>query len=81
MRYANPTDQEEAQPNFAPIAVRPHELARLIGVSHRHIYKLINHPDPARRLPTPFKMGRATFWRFADVQAWLDRQAALSAAA
>jgi predicted DNA-binding transcriptional regulator AlpA len=62
------------------MAVRPDDFARRIGVSRRYLYNLMNHPDPARRLPAPFKVGRATFWRFCDVEAWIERQAANSAA-
>lgn len=60
--------------------VRPKDLADRLGVTRRYLYDLLKHPDPARRLPRPLKIGRATFWRVEDVQAWIERQAAQPAA-
>ncbi|MBR2574538.1 MAG: helix-turn-helix domain-containing protein [Loktanella sp.] len=62
-----------AQPH--PLTLRPQGLADRLGVSRRHLYKLLRHPDPAVRLPAPFKIGRATFWRAADINDWIERQA------
>lgn len=70
------------RPNRAPIkplTIRPAGLASMLGVSTRHVTNLRNHPDPTRRLPQPFKIGRATFWRVADVEEWIDRQATATA--
>lgn len=67
-------------PHPHPFAVRPQELADRLGVTRRYLYDLLKHPDAMRRLPAPFKIGRATFWRVEDVQDWLDRQVAQSAA-
>ncbi|AGI65952.1 putative prophage CP4-57 regulatory protein [Octadecabacter antarcticus 307] len=58
-----------------PVALRARDLAERLGVSERHIHRLAKHPDPAVRLPSAFKVGRATFWRFSDIMAWIDRQA------
>ena len=71
---------ERLEPHPHPLILRPADLAGRLGVSTRHVTNLRNHPDPARRLPAPFKMGRAKFWRISDVQAWIERQAAQSAA-
>lgn len=65
------TTPETAPPNAAaaqphPLTLRPQGLADRLGVSRRHVYKLLQHPDPAVRLSAPFKIGRATFWRIAD---------------
>jgi len=50
-------------------------VARMLGVSQRHIERL----DSAQLIPRPVWIGRAKRWRFADIQAWLaadcpDRQ-------
>lgn len=72
--------QETKLPHPFPYTVRPQELADRLGVTRRYIYALLKHPDPAQRLPAPFKIGRATFWRVEDVQEWLTRQAERSPA-
>lgn len=63
-----------------PLTLRPQDLADRLGVTRRYLYDLLKHPDAARRLPAPFKIGRGTFWRVDDVQNWLDRQAERTAA-
>ena len=65
---------EKKSPHIAPLAYRPKDLADRLCVTHRYLYRLLKHPDPSRRLPAPFKIGRATFWRAKDVDAWLARQ-------
>jgi len=67
-------DIDRKTPHSFPLTLRPKDLADRLGVSRRYLYLLLKHPDPARRLPTPFKMGRATFWRADDVRGWIDRQ-------
>ena len=63
-----------------PLTLRPQGLADRLGVSRRQLYKLAKHPDPAVRLPASFKIGRATFWRVADINDWIERQANRNAA-
>jgi predicted DNA-binding transcriptional regulator AlpA len=67
-------------PHPHPMALRPQDLADRLGVTRRYLYDLLKHPDPARRLPAPFKIGRATFWRVEDVQEWLVQQTERDAA-
>lgn len=74
-KKAAPKPKAERQPHAHPLTLRPQDLADRIGTSRRYIYDLLRHPDPTRRLPAPFKIGRATFWRFEDVENWLNRQA------
>lgn len=62
------------------LALRPEQLARRLGVCRRQLYRLLKHPDPSVRLPAPFKIGRATFWRPEEVEDWLRRQGARRAA-
>lgn len=71
-------DQRENHPY--PLMLRPNDLADRIGVTRRYLYKLLKHPDPAQRLPSPLKIGRATFWRTEDIQNWINRQAVRSSA-
>lgn len=73
-----PSSLRPGHPN--PLAIRPAELAARLGTSTRNLYHLIKHPDPAVRLPQPFKIGRGTFWRVAEIEDWLTRQAERRAA-
>ena len=73
------TPGQATTPHPNPLTFRPQELADRLGVSRRHVYDLIRHADPAVRLPKPFKIGRGTFWRAAEIDAWIDRQAARAA--
>lgn len=43
------------------------EVARLCKLSTRAIYNLVAR----RAMPTPIKIGAATRWRRADIEAWL----------
>jgi predicted DNA-binding transcriptional regulator AlpA len=74
------TDADKKAPHPHPLTLRPKDLADRLGVTRRYLYDLLKHPDPVRRLPAPLKIGRATFWRIEDVQAWLTRQADRNAA-
>ena len=74
------TASERAAKVSSPLTLRPQGLADRLGVSRKHIYNLVNHPDPDVRLPKPFKMGRATFWKMSDISAWIERQSARATA-
>jgi predicted DNA-binding transcriptional regulator AlpA len=80
MPTTEPSTAQRAATAADPFTLRPQGLADRLGVSRRHIYDLIDHPDPARRLPAPFKMGRATFWKMSDISTWIERQSARTAA-
>ena len=80
MPTTEPNTTQRAATVAHPITLRPQGLADRLGVSRRHIYDLVKHPNPARRLPAPFKMGRATFWKAGDIDAWIERQASRIAA-
>lgn len=73
-------NHDRKTPHPHPLTLRPKDLADRLGVTRRYLYDLLKHPDPTRRLPAPIKIGRATFWRIEDVQAWLARQGERSAA-
>jgi len=63
------------------LLLRPDELAARLGVSRRVLYDwLRDDPDPANPMPRPLKLGRATAWRLADIEAWLERKASHAAA-
>lgn len=58
-----------------PDLVSRRELAALLRVSPNGI-------DAMRRrgaLPVPFKLGRRTFWKLAEVQAWIEQSMSQSA--
>lgn len=76
---AKSTKYEPTQPHPHPLTVRPKDLASRIGVSARQITVLRSHPNPEIRLPKHFKVGRGTFWRIKDIEAWVERQAQRSA--
>ena len=68
------SNYEPRKPHPYPLSLRPKDLADRLGVTPRYLYIMLKHPDPERRLPAPYKIGRATFWRADEVQGWLDRQ-------
>lgn len=82
----SPTPLPTAQPAGGPathphpLALRPADLAARLGTSRRNLYNWLKSPDPDVRLPTPFKIGRATFWRTEEIETWLARQAQRRAA-
>jgi len=51
-----------------PIAVRPAEAARMIGVSRSRLYQII-----AAGHLRPYKLGRATLIDVEDLRAYLER--------
>ncbi|MFM9957264.1 MAG: helix-turn-helix transcriptional regulator [Phycisphaerales bacterium] len=54
--------------NHFSAALRPTELAHLLGVSRSMLWKL----HSSGRLPLPIRLGRSTRWRRAEVLAWLE---------
>ena len=50
-----------------PLALSAVELARLLGVSLRHVRRL----DSAGKLPKPIRLGRAVRWRVNEVNDWM----------
>lgn len=77
---AETKNPDQKTPHPHPLTLRPKDLADRLGVTRRYLYTLLKHPDPARRLPPPIKIGRVTIWRMKDVQDWLTRQSEQSAA-
>ena len=54
------------------IAISIAECARLMDVTRKHVYKLIN-TDPT--FPRPFKVGRCTRILLSELQEWLANKA------
>ena len=56
----------------APLSVRRREAARMIGVSPRHLSRLV----AAGRIPPPVDLAGVRVWRVADLDAAVARAAA-----
>jgi excisionase family DNA binding protein len=52
---------------FKTLCLTAKEVARLLGVSVRHVYKL----HASGRLPRPVRLSRSARWRRAELEAWL----------
>ena len=51
-----------------PLLVSARELARQIGVSLRHIWRL----NSMGKLPKPLKIGHSVRWISSEIEAWLE---------
>jgi predicted DNA-binding transcriptional regulator AlpA len=52
----------------APLLYRPPELAAVLGISSRSLWRL----DAAAKLPQAVRIGAAKRWRRAEIEAWID---------
>jgi excisionase family DNA binding protein len=52
-----------------PILISAEELARLMRVSERTLWRLLS----AGKVPRPVRIGRSTRWRYAEVREWIER--------
>lgn len=52
-----------------PILISAEELARLMQVSERTLWRLLS----AGKVPQPVRIGRSTRWRYAEVREWIER--------
>jgi len=50
------------------LALSVRDVADLLGVSERHIWKL----ERTARLPKALKVGRCVRWRRADIESWVS---------
>ena len=50
------------------LALSAREVAELLGVSQRHVWKLM----ASGRIPKPFRLGRAVRWNYALLRRWCD---------
>jgi excisionase family DNA binding protein len=51
----------------APLLVRADEVARMMGVSERTLWRLLS----AGKIPQPVRIGRSTRWRLAEIREWI----------
>jgi excisionase family DNA binding protein len=51
-----------------PLLYDADRAAALVGLSVRTVWRLA----AAREFPAPVRVGRATRWRRADIEAWVD---------
>ncbi len=65
--HAQPTANTAFAPE--PLLIQAEELARMLGVSTRTLWRLLS----AGRLPRPVRFGGNTRWRLAEVKAWIAR--------
>lgn len=56
------------------LALRPDEAARALGIGTRKLWELSHETGAIRAI----KVGRATLYRVADLEAFLERQAAVA---
>lgn len=59
-----PSHETTTTPELLPIG----EVARLLGCSPRHVWRLAD----SDRMPRPVKLGAASRWRRAELLRWLD---------
>jgi excisionase family DNA binding protein len=52
-----------------PILISAEELARLMHVSERTLWRLLS----AGKVPQPVRIGRNTRWRYAEVREWIEK--------
>jgi len=54
--------------DFSPLLVCADEVARMMGVSERTLWRLAS----AGRVPEPVRIGRNTRWRLAEIKEWIE---------
>ena len=55
-------------PELSCLALPAAEVAKLLGISERHLWAL----NSSGRLPRPVRLGRAVRWNLSELRAWLD---------
>jgi predicted DNA-binding transcriptional regulator AlpA len=50
------------------LAISAAEVARLLGVSERHLWAL----DASERVPRPIRLGRSVRWSLDELRAWIS---------
>ena len=53
----------------APILISAEELASLMQVSERTLWRLLS----AGKVPQPVRIGRNTRWRLAEIRDWIEK--------
>lgn len=52
-----------------PVLISADELARLINISTRTLWRLLS----ARQVPEPIRIGGSTRWRLDQVRQWIEQ--------
>lgn len=68
MPNQNLPQETHAQDMRPQLALAAPDVAALLGVSERHVWKL----NASGGIPTPVKLGRCVRWRRRELLAWLD---------
>lgn len=61
------TQTQVAASELTQIGLSAAEVAKLLGVSVRHVWTLY----ASGRLPQPVRLGRATRWHRTEIEAWM----------
>ena len=61
--------QKQASNTPQPLAISARELARLLDVSLRQVWRL----NSTGKLPKPFRLGGSVKWRREEIIAWLGQ--------
>jgi len=72
MKTANESVRESGEGNDSapePLFVTAAELARLMRVSTRTLWRLLS----AHKIPEPIRLGGAVRWRIDVIQDWIDQ--------
>lgn len=56
------------KPESTPILLRDREVAELLAISRRSVWRLTSSGD----LPRPIKLGKAVRWRRSDIEEVID---------
>jgi len=51
-----------------PLLISADELARLLGISTRTIWRRLSGGE----IPKPVRLGKSVRWRLADIESWID---------
>lgn len=52
-----------------PLLIASEEVARLLGISERTLWRLLS----AGKVPRPVRIGRNTRWRLTEVTGWIEK--------
>lgn len=60
---------DSGSPGNPPLLIPACELARLLGISKRTLWRLLS----AGKLPVPVRLGNSVRWRLDEVEQWISR--------
>ena len=62
-------EQQAMSIDTAPVLISAEELAKLMQVSERTLWRLLS----AGKVPQPVRIGRNTRWRYAEIREWIEK--------